>query len=67
MVFIGSDGYVNRIENVLTEGRFARISKGMTEAQVLRLIGAAAAAVVRLLRGAQMNGSGSGTTTMAAI
>lgn len=39
MVFIGSDGHVNRIENVLTEGRFARISKGMTEAQVLRLIG----------------------------
>ncbi len=39
MVFIAPDGHVRRIENVLSERHFAGISAGMTEAEVLRIIG----------------------------
>lgn len=39
MVFIGADGRLERIENALESGHFARIVEGMTEDEVLRTLG----------------------------
>jgi hypothetical protein len=39
MVSIGRDGKLERIENVLTEQAFSRITAGMSKDQVLRTIG----------------------------
>ena len=39
MVFIGSDGKLQSIKNVLTEREFARIQAGMTKDEVLRILG----------------------------
>ncbi|MDD5241413.1 MAG: hypothetical protein PHG47_06795 [Sulfuricella sp.] len=39
MVLIGSDGKLQRIENVLDAKGFAQVRPGMTEAQVLRVLG----------------------------
>lgn len=39
MVYLGPDGKLRRIENVLEEKTFARIQPGMTQEQVLRLLG----------------------------
>ena len=39
MVFIGQDGKLQRIENVLDEKVFARIHPGMTQEEVLRTLG----------------------------
>ncbi|BCB25971.1 hypothetical protein SKTS_08570 [Sulfurimicrobium lacus] len=39
MVHIGADGKMRSIENVLDSKRFARLQKGMTQSQVLRLLG----------------------------
>jgi hypothetical protein len=39
MIFIGSDGKLQRIENVMGPKVFAHIQPGMTEAEVLRTLG----------------------------
>ncbi len=39
MVHIGSDGKLQRIENVLDEKNFFRIQSGMSEDEVLRILG----------------------------
>jgi len=39
MVFIGADGRLERIDNVLDEDDFARIRPGMTQDEVQRVIG----------------------------
>lgn len=39
MVLIGRDGKVSSIENVLASASFARVGKGMSAAEVLRLLG----------------------------
>lgn len=39
MVFIGADGKLQSIQNVLDEKNFARIRPGMTKEEVLRLLG----------------------------
>lgn len=39
MVFIGADGKLQHIENVLDPKHFSRVQPGMTEAEVLRILG----------------------------
>ncbi len=39
MVIIGEDGKLQKIENVLDEKNFARIQRGMTKDEVLRILG----------------------------
>ena len=39
MAYIGADGKLKKIENVLDEATFARIRPGMSKAQILRLLG----------------------------
>jgi hypothetical protein len=39
MVYVGADGRVQRIENALSEKNFAAIRAGMTQADVLRVLG----------------------------
>lgn len=39
MVFIGADGRLQRTVNVLDEAGFARVHSGMTQAEVLQLLG----------------------------
>jgi hypothetical protein len=39
MVFVGADGKLQSIRNVLTEKDFARVQTGMTKDEVLRILG----------------------------
>lgn len=39
MVFLGSDGKLRQIENVLDQKHFARIRQGITKQEVLRILG----------------------------
>lgn len=39
MAFIGADGGLQRIENVMEQSAFARIQAGMSKEQVLRILG----------------------------